>query len=79
MLKCEFEQRISHEISQEDYEKIETVYGYYPANKELSKDETAEMYLKFGMRIFNDMLPRAQKVRELEMQIRNAKEAIAEL
>jgi len=79
MLKCEFEERINHEIAQEDYQKIETVYSYYPTNKEISKDEIAELYLKFGMRIFFDMLPRAQKIKELELQISEAQKIIAEL
>lgn len=78
MMKHEFEQRIGREISNEDYEKVQTVYTYYPA-KGLDKDKVAEMYRIFGMRIFEDMLPRAKKVMELEIQIQQAKKALSEL
>jgi len=78
MMKHEFEQRIGGEIRHEDYEKVQIVYTYYPANG-LDKDKVAEMYQMFGMRIFEDMLPRAQKAMELEMRIHHAKKALAEL
>lgn len=79
MMKHEFEQRIGCEVSIDDYQKIETVYAFYPSRQQLTKDKVAEMYQTFGMRIFDDLLPRAQKAKELDMQIHEAQKALSEL
>ena len=73
MQKREFEERIERHISDEEYRIIETVYQWHPSIKEVSgKDEVAELYKSFGMAIFHDMFPRAEKNRELESQLRHA-------
>ena len=80
MLKYEFEERVSallnkkqlpnwqkkFEIPEDAYRKIEHVYDYYPG---LDKEATARLYVEFGLRIFEDMLPRANKIADLEEKI----------
>lgn len=72
MQKREFEEMIEQPVSNSDYEVIETVYQWHPSIKEVSgKEEVAELYKSFGMAIFYDMIPRAEKNRELENQLRH--------
>ncbi len=74
MEKREFEKRVGQTVSDADYEVIETVYQWHPSVKETSgKEEVAELYKSFGMAVFHDMLPRAEKNHELENQFRHAK------
>ena len=73
MEKREFEKRIEQPVSDAEYRVIETVYQWHPSVKEVSgKEEVAELYKSFGMAIFHDMLPRAEKNRELENKLRHA-------
>ena len=73
MQKREFEEMIEHPVSDAEYRVIETVYQWHPSVKEVSgKEEVAELYKSFGMAIFHDMLPRAEKNRELESRLRHA-------
>ena len=73
MQKREFEEMIEHPVSDAEYKVIETVYQWHPSVKEVSgKEEVAELYKSFGMAIFHDMLPRAEKNRELESRLRHA-------
>lgn len=73
MEKREFEEMIEHPVSDAEYRVIETVYQWHPSVKEVSgKEEVAELYKSFGMAIFHDMLPRAEKNRELENKLRHA-------
>lgn len=72
MEKREFEKRIEQPVSDAEYKVIETVYQWHPSVKKVSgKEEVAELYERFGMAIFQDMLPRAEKNRELENQLRH--------
>lgn len=68
MMKHEFEQRIGAlSVTNEDYEKIKVVYAFYPGLSEVKgKDQIAELFKMLGMRIIEDMLPRAIKAQELE-------------
>ena len=80
MLKYEFEERVSalinkgalpdwqrdFKISEDDYRKIEHVYNYYPG---IDKEAAARLYVEFGLRIFEDMTPRADKIADLENKI----------
>lgn len=66
-MKSEFENLIGKEISQQDYEKIELVYMYYPQIKD--KEHIARLYQEFGMAIIEDMIPRARQIKELEDKI----------
>ncbi|MCX4304590.1 MAG: hypothetical protein OSJ69_02175 [Acetatifactor sp.] len=73
MQKREFEKMIEQPVSDAEYKVIETVYQWHPSVKEVSgKEEVAELYKSFGMAIFHDMLPRAEKNRELESKLRHA-------
>ena len=65
MMKKEFEDLIVKKISNEDYEIIEQVYLDYPGIGTNGKQVVANLYNQFGLVIFKDMLPRAQKVNEL--------------
>ena len=73
MMKVEFEELIEDQISQEDYSKIETVYVWYPSFGD--KRQAATLYREFGMRIFEDLLPRAEKARKLEEQMHDLQSA----
>lgn len=73
MEKREFEKMIEHPVSDAEYKIIETVYQWHPSVKEVSgKEDVAELYRSFGMAIFYDMLPRAERNCELENQLRHA-------
>lgn len=72
MRKREFEERIGKNISDADYGIIETVYQWHPSIRNVSgKEEVAELYKSFGMTIFFDMLPRAEKACELDGKLRH--------
>ena len=73
MSKEEFRDIVGLEVSEEDYAIIEKVYLFHPAVNEVSgKEEVAELYKSYGMVVFYDMLPRAERNRELERQLRQA-------
>lgn len=73
MSKEEFRDMVGLEVSEEDYAIIEKVYLFHPAVNEVSgKEEVAELYKSYGMVVFYDMLPRAERNRELERQLRQA-------
>lgn len=57
-------------VSAIDYAVIEKVYAFHPVIRETSGKEAAELYKSFGLSIFCDMLPRAEKNCELERQLR---------
>ncbi|MDI3480819.1 MAG: hypothetical protein PWQ97_474 [Tepidanaerobacteraceae bacterium] len=65
MMKNEFEQRIEEEISEEDFQIVETVYNNYPIQEGAGRNEKdvyADLYKLFGVKIFYDMYPRAKKI-----------------
>ncbi len=73
MIKEEFRDLVGLEVSDEDYAVIEQVYQFHPAVSEVSgKEEVAELYKSFGMSVFYDMLPRAERNRELERRLHKA-------
>lgn len=63
-------------LTDSDYSIIETVYVFYPG---ITKNAIAELYYRFGMVLINDMLPRAEKVRDLEIQVRQVRLALEEV
>ena len=72
MMKHEFEKlaNISIQLTQGEYEVIETVYSYYPGIHHVKgKEQVANLYKTFGLRIFEDMLKRAETVRDIEDKI----------
>lgn len=80
MTKSEFEYLIHGSVTDEEYQLIEEVYMYHPAIRTASgKEEVAELYKSFGIVIFYDMYPRAQKAKEIEEHIRLIDKTRAEL
>lgn len=80
MEKKEFEKRIEESVLDADYKVIEMVYQFHPSIRETSgKEEVAELYKSFGMAIFYDMLPRAEKNRELENRLLHAKAEVGRI
>ena len=80
MQKREFEEMIEQPVSDAEYRVIETVYQWHPSVKEVSgKEEVAELYKSFGMAIFHDMLPRAEKARCLEEKLHRAKKEVEQI
>lgn len=77
MEKKEFKELIGQELSDEDYEIIETVYRHHPAVKGVSgEEEVAELYKSFGMTIFQDMIGRARRNQDLEHRLYCAQEEV---
>ena len=73
MIKEEFRDLVGLEVSDEEYAVIEKVYQFHPSISEVSgKEEVAKLYKSFGMSVFYDMLPRAEKNCELVRQLRQA-------
>ncbi len=80
MEKREFEKMIEQPISDVEYRIIETVYQWHPSVNEVSgKEEVAELYKSFGMTIFYDMLPRAERNCELEKQLCHAQAKVKQI
>ena len=76
MMKQEFENIIDGEISNEDYQKIEIVYMWYPGVE--SKEQIAELY-KIGMTLINDLFPRANEIVNLTSKMNEIQKQIQEL
>lgn len=70
MLKSEFERVLGKEVTEADYRIIDIVYMWHPSN--LSKEAVAVLYEEFGMALIKDMMPRADKMKELEERKRRA-------
>lgn len=77
MMKHEFEELIQAQITESHYNIIEKVYMYHPAVGD--KNTIALLYKSFGMTVIGDMLPRAERVEELErsLQILNSEVSLA--
>jgi len=75
MMREEFEQLLpaakANELTEQEYNQIEFVYTYHPLN--LSKQDTADLYAKFGFGIFNDLLENANKAADYEQQVDDAR------
>ncbi len=80
MIKEEFQDMIGQIVSDEDYKVIEKVYQFHPAVNEVSgKEEVAELYKSFGLAIFYDLLPRAERNCELKRQLHCAQEKVGHI
>ena len=77
MLKEEFEERIGHEVSAEDYELIDRVYTWYPGIHD--KDDIVKIYALLGMTGIKDLTPRCLRLIELEKQQREAAKEFARI
>ena len=88
MNKQEFEARLhGGMVSDRDFAKISEVYNTHPSIDAVKgKDQIAELYEKFGMRIIEDMLPTAreaaamiEEMRTLNIKLNNLKDAYEKL
>lgn len=75
MMREEFEQLLpaakANDLTEQEYKQIEFVYTYHPLN--LSKQDTADLYAKFGFGIFNDMIGTAQQAMAYEQNVADAR------
>ena len=79
MLKTEFQALIDDEITDEDYLIVERIYMNYPGVCNTNgKEQVAQLYLMFGIKIFLDMLPRAEKILCIEDEIRELRYEVLE-
>lgn len=63
MMKHEFEKLAEVTVTAEEYEKIEVVYMHYPGIED--KREFTDLYKIGGMLLINDMLKRAEAIKDL--------------
>ena len=69
-MKSEFQERINRPITDSDYEIVEMVYTWHPSiDPHKGKDQIAYLYDNFGMRIIRDMVPTAEKSKDLLKRI----------
>lgn len=64
--------------SEEEFQVITQVYLYHPSfhySSEEARTQIAELYARFGMTVFWDMLPRAEAIRKAKDDMENAKTA----
>lgn len=73
MTKQEFEERIGGTVSDENYSIIEKVYTFHPSISQTDgKDQIAQIYKIGGMVIILDMARTADKMAELDAEMRRA-------
>ena len=79
-MKSEFQERINRAISDRDYAIVETVYTWHPSiDSSTGKDQMAYIYNNFGMRIIHDMLPTAEKAKDLLKRIEKLNAEVKQL
>lgn len=67
MNRQEFNERCNVSVTENDYKEIEFVYTWHPSISETNgKDQIAMLVETFGMRIIEDMIPTAERAKELE-------------
>lgn len=77
MEKKKFEARVGETLTEEEFEIIQVVSQWYPFSMQPGGDEqTAKIYEHFGMLIIKDMLPRADKVREIGKRLKEAEREV---
>jgi hypothetical protein len=84
MTKTEFIDRLktmsTEYITDDMYADIEFVYTWHPCIDEVrGKDQIAKLFDMFGYRIIKDMLPTAQKAKELSEEITKKENELQEL
>lgn len=76
----EFNERIEGTVNEKDYKIIEYVYNWHPSISDTKgKDEIAELYSKFGMRIIKDMVNTAEENESFFNEIQNINHEIEKL
>ncbi len=76
MMKDEFETLVEEKITDEEWEKVETVYMWY--NEEFDKETIAKLW-SLDKKIIFDMYPRAKKIEDIYDKICELKKKIREL
>lgn len=67
-------------VTTKEYLLIEKVYTFHPSISEThGKVQVADLYDEFGIRIFKDMLPTAEKAQALEEDIHAIKQELSNL
>ena len=80
MMKHEFEERVGGEISDQNYEIVETVYTWHPAINEVGgKDQIATLYETGGMPLIKSMLEAANIMMDLDKERRQAMRRMEEI
>lgn len=86
MMRIEFESKCEElgvditSLTDDEYTLIEFIYMWYPLIDEYDgKYEMVKLYEMFGMSIFEDMKPRAEKYKELYYELREKEEEINNL
>lgn len=74
MMQCEFEALLGAKVPEADYRLIEVVYQWHPSN--LDKNSIVALYKEFGMSLIRDMLPRSDKMKELEERLHKAQHEV---
>lgn len=77
MTKQEFEALYKYPVTDKDYAVIETVYMWHPAARE--KEDIAKLWHLGGIGLMMDMLPRANRLKDIDYQLRQHKAAIQRL
>lgn len=67
MMKHEFEELFGSEVKEGEYNKIETVYTYYPGIE--TKNDIVTIYKIGGILLIDDMLNRAESIFTIEDKI----------
>lgn len=71
------EGKTAPEPTDAEYKLIEYVYNFHPAISATDgKKQIAELYVKFGMCLINDMRPRATMMEQKERELREAMAAL---
>lgn len=80
MMKHEFEERVGCEISDQNYEIIETVYTWHPAiNEVVGKDQIATLYETGGMPLIKSMLEAANIMMDLDKERQQARRRLEKI
>jgi len=80
MMKSEFEEMSKVKVSDNDYEVIQTVYGFHPAIKDTTgKAQVVALYKACGMAVFHDMLESAKVASAIETEMHSLRDRITSL
>lgn len=67
MMQEEFERMVGAGVSEKEYRIIDTVYMYHPAD--MNKEDIAGLFRMGGIALINDLLPAAEAMQALEVEL----------
>lgn len=87
MMKHEFISKVQEinggvepDLKSVDWPIIECVYTYHPSIGNIKgKEQIAELYVNYGMRVIKDMVSTAMKCKELEEKLLSKRDELDEL